>query len=102
MATGQQALGCSAPKIAIVPFPKYSHGFPIHCLDRFAHADDDDLYPAAENQEDISDDVIWQSWRMMTMNMIMMNMSTMNMKMMMMMNNEHEDHEDDDDDGFQF
>ena len=49
MATGQQALGCSAPKIAIVPFPKYSHGFPIHCHDRFGRGEDDER---AENKED--------------------------------------------------
>ena len=45
--------GVPTPKIAIVLFPKYSHGFPIHCLDRFAHPDDDDLYPPAENKEDM-------------------------------------------------
>ena len=34
--------GVRTPKIAIVLFPKYSHGFPIHCHDRFGHRDDDD------------------------------------------------------------
>ena len=42
-------MGCSAPKIAIVPFPKYSHGFPIHCHDRFGRGEDDER---AENKED--------------------------------------------------
>ena len=51
------------PKIAIVLFPKYSHGFSIHCHDRFCHGDDDDLNHHDENVEDYNDgskDTIWQ------------------------------------------
>ena len=52
--------GVSTPKIAIVLFPKYSHGFPIHPHDRFGHlwhGDDDDLFHHDKKMDD-KDDVV--------------------------------------------
>ena len=52
--------GVPTPKIAIVLFLKYSHGFSIHCHDRFCHPwhgdDDNDDDNGDDNDNDDDDD----------------------------------------------